>query len=141
MFFCISEYCIIISFTGTKLRKKFKKNGLSAYHSNYCVQIFIPIQNIAAQSEKYKFNFFLQLTLDTVRRMDASRMRNMREVIRIVGGMVTTNIVLLGAIILHQEGVLWRILNSLHVDGDHPDGNPSKELHPIGIYKYPTAYT
>ena len=47
--------------------------------------------------------------------------------------MVTTDIVLLGAIILHEEGVMWRILNSLHIDGDHPDGNPSKELHPIGI--------
>ena len=52
----------------------------------------------------------------------------------IVGSMVTTDIVLLAAIILHEEGVMWRILNSLHVDGDHPDGNPSKELHPIGIY-------
>ena len=47
--------------------------------------------------------------------------------------MVTTDIVLLGIIILHEEGVLWRIFNSLHIDGDHPDGNPSKELHPIGI--------
>ena len=50
----------------------------------------------------------------------------------IVGSMVTTDIVLLAVIILHEEGVLWRILNSLHIDGDHPDGNPSKELHPIG---------
>ena len=52
----------------------------------------------------------------------------------IIGSMVTTDIVLLAAIILHEEGVMWRILNSLHIDGDHPDGNASKELHPTGIY-------
>ena len=65
--------------------------------------------------------FFLQDIIDIFR------------LICIAGSMVTTDIVLLGAIILHEEGVLWRILNSLHVDGDHPNGNPSKELHPIGI--------
>ena len=66
-----------------------------------------------------------------------SFLKNVIDIFRfvsIVGSMLTTDIVLLGAIILHEEGVLWRILNSLHEDGKHPDGDPSNELHPIGIY-------
>ena len=108
--------------TSQKLRKKFKRNGLNAYHSKYTLLLITKII--------LKGTCTLHIFLDKSILILQAKF----YVIQIVlGNMTTTDLILLCVIILDEEGIIDNITNSIQQVYPDPPNDPAKKLYADGM--------